>query len=235
MKRKKLFLITGLMLLFYGCDTFYMICSLNPFYIEKNIILLPQIEGPWTPKAVKPKNDSASSSEWKHADTTSLWTIKRHITKRVVKDKQGVDSTTYQPENFYIARLSNPSDSIDYKFTVVLFRVKDRLYADFIPYDTWDLLKSRLADNSFFKVHTLARITLNNNQVELSWLGADCMKEMIENKRVRVNYQWVKQANEFLLTASPGDLTSMIERYADQPRFINWESQKARLMLTRLN
>jgi hypothetical protein len=61
------------------------------------------------------------------------------------------------------------------------------------------------------------------------------MKEMIENKRVRVNYQWVKEANKFLLTASPEELTGMIERYADQPRFIDWESQKARLMLNHLN
>jgi hypothetical protein len=177
MKRKKLFLIAGLMLLFYGCDTFYMICSLNPFYIEKNIVVMTQIEGLWNAKAVPPKNDSASSSNWNHADTSSTWRIKRFISKGSVKNKQGKDSTTFKPENYYIVQLSSLSDSIDYKFKVVLFRVEDGLYADFIPYDTGGLLKSKLAENSFFEVHTLARVTLQNNQVGLSWLGADCMKE----------------------------------------------------------
>lgn len=51
MKFKKLLLIPGLLLLFTGCDTFYMICSLNPFYIEKNITLNAQIEGSWKAKS----------------------------------------------------------------------------------------------------------------------------------------------------------------------------------------
>lgn len=235
MQRKKLLLITGLLLLFIGCDNYYMICSLNPFYIEKNIVLETRIEGSWTVKPVPPTNDSNSSSIWGLADTTSTWTIKQAITKWVAKDKHGVDSTTLRPEKFYIAKLTRPSDSTKYEFKLVLFRVKNGLYADFLPNDKEGLMKSRLATNSFFEVHTLARVKLNNNQIGLSWLGADCVKTMIEKKRVRVNYQWVKEAGRFILSASPDELTGMIERYADQPRFIDWENQKAKLELNRLN
>ena len=235
MRIKKLLPITGLLLFFTGCDSFYMMCSLNPFYIDKNVVLMSQIEGSWIAKAVHPKNESESSDSWSHADTTSIWTIKRFISKGSVKNKQGKDSATFHPENYYIVRISNQPDSIKYNFKVVLFRVKENLYADFVPDDKEGLMKSKLAINSFFEVHTLARVTLINNQVGLSWLGSDCMKEMIEKKRVRVNYQWVKEANKFLLTASPEELTGMIERYAGQPRFIDWGSQKARLMLNSIN
>ena len=228
-------LITGLLLLFTGCDTFYMICSLNPFYIEKNIAVMAQIEGSWTAKAVHPKNESESSSFWSHTDTTSIWTVRRFISKNVMKNKSGIDSITYHPENYYMARLSCLSDSIDYKFLMVLFRVKDGLYADFVPFEKEVSMKSKLAANSFFEVHTLAHINLSNNRIVLSWLGTDCIKEMIEKKRVRVNYQWVEQADKLLLTASSDELTGMIARYADQARFIDWENQKAKLKLTRLN
>ena len=94
------------------------------------------------------------------------------------------------------------------------------------------MLKSKLATNSFFELHTLARVIVNDHQIKLSWLGADCMKDMIEKKRVRVNYQFVSEANRFILSASSSDLTDMIERYADQTRFIDWENQKAQLELT---
>ena len=153
----------------------------------------------------------------------------------VVKDKKGKDSTTYKPENYYIVKLLQQTDTNDYRFKVVLFKVNKALYADFIPYAKEELFKSRLSSGSFFEVHTLARVTFAGSKMDLSWLGADCMKEMIEKKRVRVNYQWVNETGRFLLSASSGDLTAMIDRYGDQPRFIDWENQQARLKLTRLN
>ncbi|NEW81909.1 MAG: hypothetical protein GZ094_06055 [Mariniphaga sp.] len=47
MKRTKLLFIAGLLLILIGCDNYYMICSLNPFYIEKNVLLESRIEGSW--------------------------------------------------------------------------------------------------------------------------------------------------------------------------------------------
>ncbi|MEI6277743.1 MAG: hypothetical protein WCP08_17230, partial [Prolixibacteraceae bacterium] len=138
-------------------------------------------------------------------------------------------------ENFFVAKLSRISDSTSYDYKVVLFRVKKALYADFSPRNKDALLKSKLAANSFMEVHTLARVSVVNQQMKLSWLGADCMKEMIEKKRVRVNYHYVSEVKRLMLTASSEDLTTMIERYGDQPRFINWDNQQAKLELNHLN
>lgn len=233
--KRKIILITSVMLLLFGCNNYYMISSLNPFYTEKYIILDQKVEGSWTVKALPANKDSAVNNEiWGFADTTSTWVIKRHISKNVVKDRHGADSTTWKPENFYIAQLRNPSDSSGYQFKVVLFRVKNGLYADFMTLNKEELLSSKLAINNFFEVHTLARVSFSGNRMNLSWLGADCVKDMIENKRVRVKYQWVNETGKFVLTASSKDLCGMIERYADQPRFIEWDDQKAILELTRI-
>jgi hypothetical protein len=232
--KRKLLPVSFLLLLFIGCDSYYMICSLNPFYIERNIVLEPQIEGSWSAHNVWPK-DSGQSSIWGIADTASTWNIKRYYSKEVIKNKKGLDSTTWKPENYYVARFSGPCDSSKYAFKVVLFRVNRSLYADFIPKDKNEILSSVLSSSSLFEVHTLARVKVNGHKIQLSWLGADCMKEMIEKKRVRVNYQWVKETGRFILTASYGELTIMLWRYADQPRFIDWENQKAKLELNRIN
>jgi len=233
---RKLMPVLVLLLLFIGCDNFYMICSLNPFYTNEKIVLEPLLEGAWTAKPTRVDKDSTSSNSviWGIADTTSTWTIKRRIVKWVVKNKQGEDSTTLKPENYYIAKLSLNTDSVNYEFKVVLFRVKNHLYGDFVPSNKERLLKSKLAEHSFLEVHTLARISLANNQMQVSWLGSDCMKEMIEKKRVRVKYHYVQDANRLMLTAGSDDLTRMIERYADQQRFIDWDKQQAKLNFNRI-
>jgi hypothetical protein len=61
------------------------------------------------------------------------------------------------------------------------------------------------------------------------------MKSMIEEKHVRIKYRWVADAKRLLLTASSKELTDMIERYAEEKRFIDWEDQPAMLKLNRIN
>jgi hypothetical protein len=237
MKLRKLLITTGLLIFISGCSEFMMICSLNPFYIEKNIILVPEIEGEWTATAIQSKKDSTeeNSSQWGPADTTFVWSIKRKIVEEKVKTPKGKDSTVYKPLNFYVAKLVNAHpDSAQYQFRMVVFKVNNVLYADFSPYETPYFSNSRMAKENYFTVHTLARITFQNKQMKVSWLGSDYMKGMIEDKRVRIKYRYVPDAGRLLLTASSDDLTEMIERYAHQKRFIDWDDKPAMLKLTRV-
>lgn len=239
MSSPKKILLIGLVLLLAGCSDFFMICSLNPFYLEKNIKLVPEIEGRWgaIPVRMMAKSDKEDSDDvWKQMDTTAVWTIERVINKETRKTKQGIDSVVFNPTDHYrVKLLSSLSDSTMYQFKMVLFEVNKGLYADFMPVESTGLEKSRFAAESYFKIHTLARINMIDRQLRISWLGAEQMKEMIEEKRVRVNYRWVSQAKRLLLTGSSEQLTGMIERYADESRFIDWERQPAMLKLNRIN
>jgi len=239
MNRLKVFIVIALILLITGCNDFFMICSLNPFYLDKNVVLLNELEGKWSalplPAKVKSDKNEKSSSIWKQADTTSVWKIERFISKETVKTKRNKDSTIFKPLNYYIVKLvSSQGDSSIYQFKMVLFRINKVLYADFTPDGNTALGKSRFATESYFTVHTLARVVMHNKKLDISWLGADYMKDMIENKRVRVNYRWVESASRLLLTGSSEQLTGMIERYAGEQRFIDWESQDAMLTLNRI-
>ncbi len=231
-------LVIGAILLLTGCTDFFMICSLNPFYLEKNIILSPEMEGRWSglPIYSAVYNDANGHDVWTQMDTTAVWTIERVISKETLKTKLGKDSVVFNPLDHYQVRLqSSLNDSTAYQFKMVLFKVDQGIYADFMPSDNTGLGRSRLATESYYKIHTLARIELSGNQCRISWLGAEYMKEMIEKKRVRVNYRWTESANRLLLTGSPEQLTGMIERYAGEPRFIDWENQPAMLKLNRIN
>jgi hypothetical protein len=244
MKRKKIMLLFGIILLLTGCTDFFMICSLNPFYLEKNIILVPEIEGKWTALPLRIKHGKSGKEEikkdskevWKMTDTTSVWKIERRISKETKKMPQGKDTVIYKPLDYYTVQMvGTTSDSSLYQFKMVLFQVNKQTYADFMPIDNTGLDKSRMAIESYFRIHTLARVVVRDHQFEFSWLGAEYMKEMIEKKRVRLNYRWTDSASRLLLTGNPEQLTGMLERYAGEPRFIDWEDQPAMLKLNRLN
>jgi len=238
MKLRKLLLVFGIFLFISGCSDFMMICSLNPFYLEKNITLAPEIEGNWSARPIQSKKDSTdkNSSHWEMADTTSAWQIKQLISEEKMKTKQGNDSTVLKPQNHYIVKLSggNP-DSAKYQFRLTLFKINGVLYGDFCPRELTAIKESRMAKENYFTVHTLARISFQDKQLKVSWLGADYMKDMIEKKRVRIKYRYVPDAGRLLLTASSEDLTEMIEWYAHQKRFIDWADQPAMLKLNRIN
>ncbi|MCK9410894.1 MAG: hypothetical protein M0Q53_01245 [Prolixibacteraceae bacterium] len=238
MNRPKAIILLGIILLLTGCTDFFMICSLNPFYVGKNIALKPEMEGRWSalPLKMKKVTDKEESPDvWNQMDTTAVWKIERVINKETRKTKQGKDSVVFSPVDYYSVKLlSNQSDSLVYKFKMVLFTVNQRLYADFMSVENSGLEKSRFAMESYFKVHTLARIDLSGEQCKISWLGAGYMKDMIEKKRVRVSYRWVSGAGRLLLTGSSEQLTGMIERYAGETRFVDWEKQQAMLKLNRI-
>lgn len=238
MNYRKLLIILGIIIILSGCSDFMMICSLNPFYLEKSVVLVPEIEGKWIARPIRMKKDSEgkNSSGWELTDTISTWQIRRFISEEKQKTKRGTDSTVYKPQNFYVIKLAgNSPDSVRYEFHLTVFRINGNLYGDFCPREIADLHNSRMAKENYFTVHTLARISFQNKQFNVSWLGAEYMKEMIEQKRVRVRYRWVEDAKRLLLTASSKELTEMIERYADEKRFIDWDNQQAMLKLNQIN
>lgn len=238
MNRRKVLIVIGLLFIFAGCSDFFMICSLNPFYIDKNITLVPEVEGNWTaiPIRTEAEKNSQNNNPWEMADTTLVWRINQFISEEKIKTKRGQDSTVFKPQNYYVVKLTgNNPDPAQYQFQLYFFRIKNVLYADFSPRETAALKNSRMAKENYFTVHTLARVTVQNKQLIVSWLASDYVKDMIERKRVRIKYRYVPDAGRLLLTASSEDLTEMIERYANEKRFIDWENQKAMLKLNRIN
>jgi hypothetical protein len=238
MNYRKLLIIFALILIVSSCSDFVMICSLNPFFLDENVVTDRQVEGNWQARQIQSENDAKSknSSHWEKADTTGVWHIKQFVAKEKVKTKRGTDSTVFKPQNYYEVKLTGSTpDTVKYQFRLTLFRIKGVLYGDFSPIGSTFSPPSRMAKENYFTVHTLSRIQIKNRQLFFSWLSTDCMREMIEKKRVRVKYRYVPDAGRLLLTATSESLTEMIERYAFQKRFIDWDNQPAMLNLSPIN
>ncbi len=239
MKLLRILIFILIFLAVSGCSDFFMICSLHPFYLEKDIILIPAVEGIWKARPINAfpeKKGDEKFNVWNRADTASEWKVERFISRTTMKDKQGKDSLVVRPMNYYSVILTGiPTGSDQYEFRMVLFKVNGTLYADFMSAGNTALAESRLATESYFTIHTLARVVFSESKMQVSWLSAENMKEMIETKHARVSYRWVSSAKRLLLTGTPEQLTGMIKRYAGETRFINWDKQQAMLQLTALN
>lgn len=220
MKRLKFLLLLTPFFIQAGCDDYTMICSLNPFYIEKQVVLLPQIEGVWHANP----DLSLDPSIWKTADTTYHWTV----SQKLDGDKK--------PLNEYLVEIyRNKPDSIGFSYNVKIFMAENQLYADFSNASNIASDNSRLTFENHYPVHTLARIINKDKQIVLSWLNDETMISMIEEKRVKVSFKWVTSANRVLLTGSSVQLFEMVEKFSNEKRFVDWEKQEAMLTLTRVN
>jgi hypothetical protein len=237
MKKSKTITVAVLIFLLWGCNDFFMVCSINPYYIEKNIVLDPTLEGTWLSSPVNPVNASNDKSVvWKEADTTLTWKIERYISRDVYKDRFGKDSVSIKPQNYYMVKLQPPgSDSASYQFKMVLFKIKGNIYADFMPVTNFAMEHSRMVKENFLLMHTLARINTEGKSHIFSWLSEQTMKEMIESKHVRARYLYSRSVERLMLTGSSDQLTEMIERHASEKRFISWDEQPAIMKINPVN
>jgi len=237
MKQHKKLTILAVIILLSGCNDFFMICSLNPFYTEKKIVLEPKMEGTWAADSSNLLIQGGKDNPvWRLSDTSLVWKITRQIDRETKKGVDGKDSVSMIPRNYYSIQFRDlQTDSTVYQFKMVLFLVKGVQFADIMPSASTFTEKSRMAKENYLMVHTLAKVFLEPNSIRLSWLSEECMRDMIENKHVRSKFVYSTSINRLLLTGSSERLYEMLERHAGEKRFIDWEAQPAIMTLKKLN
>lgn len=238
MKRINSIIFFAFIILLTGCSEDALVCSVNPFYLDKNVVFIPEINGNWFAKPIYPDSIYDDyKNPWEDTDTNSVWSIWRPTLIVNPEYPSETDTAVIYPYKHYSLTLKNPTDSIDYQFILTLFKIENTLYADFLPSSIPSIEKSTLLRESINRgYHTLARVEMNDSLLILSWLSGYSMAEMIENKRVRTKFMWDAQRENFIsiiLTSNRKELTFMIQRYFNQKRFIDWTNQPAMIKLVK--
>ena len=238
MKRINSIIFFAFIILITGCSEDAMVCSVNPFYLDKNVVYIPEIAGYWSAKPIYPDSINEDyKNPWEDTDTNSVWSITRPTVIVNPEYPSETDTAVIYPYRNYILTLKKPKDSIYYRFHLTLFKIENTLYADFLPNIIPTIEKSTLLRESINNgYHTLARVEMNDSLLILTWLSGYSMAEMIANKRVRTEFMWDAQRERFIsiiLTSNSKELTFMIQRYFNQKRFIDWTNQPAMIKLVK--
>ena len=184
MKTRKLFFIAFVALFFSGCVVF----SFYPLYTEKDLFSNTLLLGKWLDE---------EGSEWNF--------------KYAYKGKkvpENVDSTSYiLTQKYKDEELQDSS-----KFSVHVIRLGANYFLDFYMEDYMndDLL---LKNFHIIPVHTFAKLTVEENSLEIHWFDQAWLEELLKKNRIRIHHE--NNGDFILLTAKPAELQKFVLKYAD--------------------
>jgi len=165
--------------------------SLHQFYHDEDVVF-----------------EEALLGSWIDADG-SRWVIKPFTFSKGFM--QG-DST----DNSYLVELYEDSGDVQ-QFNVHLFKLKGRMYLDFYP-----ILNERQDDFLHIHLvpaHSLALVERNGlGGWTIGWFNAEWLEKLFKENRVKISHEFVKgghagQGDQYVLTASTGELQKFIEKY----------------------
>jgi hypothetical protein len=117
-------------------------------------------------------------------------------------------------------KLALVEDSVLSNFYIHLVKLGDDLYIDFFP-DSKNV-KCEVIDFYLLQViyvHIFGKITINENEVEISLFDYDWIEKLFEQNKIRIPHEVLKYPDSkdenILLTASTEELQAFVKKYAD--------------------
>ena len=143
------------------------------------------------------------SGEWKDDDGTQ-WLFKHPDIGG--KDEVKLDSTSY------ILKVID-KDSIESYFTVHIIKLGGHYFLDFYLKDFMDDEELTLSSFHSIPVHTFAKLTVAQNQLEINWFDQGWLEDLITENKIRIRHE--KNDDFILLTAKPRELQKFVSKYVD--------------------
>jgi hypothetical protein len=184
MKTRKLFFIGFVALFFSGC----VVYSFYPLYTEKDLFPNTLLLGEWLDE---------DGTEWKF-----------EYAYKGKKVPENMDSTSYiLTQKYKDEELQDSS-----KFSVHVIKLGESYFLDFYMEDYMndDLL---LKNFHIIPVHTFAKLTVEENSLEIHWFDQAWLEDLLKKNRIRIHHE--NNGDFILLTAKPAELQKFVLKYAD--------------------
>jgi hypothetical protein len=184
MKTAKVILLFALFLYISGC----VVYSFYPLYTEKDLFPNTLLLGNWIDE---------EGTEWNF-----------EYAYKGNRVPENIDSTSYVLTQKY--KDDEMTDSSE--FSVHVIKLGEIYFLDFYMEEFTD-------DNLFLKnfhiipVHTFAKLTIEENKLEIHWFDQEWLEDLIEKNRIRIHHE--NNGDFILLTAKPAELQKFVLKYAD--------------------
>lgn len=190
MKSKNLLLVLAVALFFSRC----VIWSFYPLYSEKDLFENEILTGNWS------GDDGNLNWSFEHPKKNSQ-SVETDKTKYVLSYTD-CDSayTTYDVHilklegnyflDFYLTEITTPDGKVANENKNIAF---------------WTF--------HIFPVHTFAKLTIENDTLQIDWFDGEWLKDQIKEKKIKIKHEM--NDDNLLLTAKTADLQKLVVKYAN--------------------
>ena len=187
MKTRNLLIVFFVAILLSGC----VVYSFYPLYTKDDLFPNEILTG-----------------EWMDEDSTT-WHFE-HATLPGKKAPDNIDSTSY-----FLTMFNTKGELSDKaKFLVHILKLGDHYFLDFYIDDFLnDNAYEQLSDFHMVPVHTFAKLTVENNQLNINWFDQGWLESLIEKNKIRIHHE--NNGDYILLTAKTGELQKFVTKYVN--------------------
>ena len=225
MKKLFAFILTGFGLLpFASCVT-----SLQPLVTYDKIITDQRITGNWI------SNDKSElQNRVFKVELLSNSTIMKGLSKSEVNSKKIFSFTgdAYKDsilfKNAYV--ISYEENGASYNLIAALMKSGKNMFMDLYPAYMYDSTAPEKEASpydfnyDYLPGFTIAKVNFTTNGITLNFVDGELIEKLTEEGKIKLKYESNALFGTFLVTASPRDLQSFLEKYGDDERIFNKET-----------
>ncbi|MBT3384488.1 MAG: hypothetical protein HN778_11975 [Prolixibacteraceae bacterium] len=163
-----------------------VVYSFYPLYTEKDLFPNEILTGNWV-------DDENTEWNFKHAFVQG-------------KTPKEIDSTSY------ILYLKDKDEKVS-EFNIHIIKLGGHYFLDFYLEEFIDDDNLELEDLHIIPVHTFAKLTVEENQLQINWFDQDWLEDLIEENKIRIHHE--NNDDFILLTAKPKELQKFVTKYVN--------------------
>jgi hypothetical protein len=185
MKARNFSIILMITLFFSGC----VVYSFYPLYEEDDLFENDLLTGEWI---------DDEESEWS-------------FTHPVV----GKKGNKIPNKKSYLLNLKTKDDGKvrESVFNVHVIKIADQYFLDFYLEDYVNDDEIELSSFHIIPVHTFAKLTIQEDTLQINWFDQEWLKELIEENKIRIHHE--NNGDFILLTAKPKELQKFVSKYVN--------------------
>lgn len=182
---------TLLLVLLTGITLQGCITSLHPLYTDKDLVFDARLLGTWITD-----------------DPAETWQLENLLDKDKTKFKsQFINKDTYL--------LTHTSKGGRSTFQFNLVKLGDHYFIDLYPGELKE--QDKLLEDHYLPVHSYAKIRIDNNGFELSYLDTEVLYKLLSENRIKIKHESFDYYK--VITASTDELQKFIIKFADNKDF----------------
>ncbi len=163
-----------------------VVYSFYPLYIEKDLFANDILTGNWI-------DDDNTQWDFEHA----------YFGKKV---PENIDSTSY------VLKMKD-KDERESEFSVHIIKLGGHYFLDFYLEEFLDDDNLDLASFHIVPVHTFAKLTVEENKLQINWFDQDWLEDLIKENKIRIHHE--NNGDYILLTSKPKELQKFVAKYVN--------------------